>query len=78
MALPTSAREQEQLLSRAMLCVTAGAATHVGTLALSGDGERLLLQAELDGTEPNSFERAFQAYLDEVDYWRIALRMSRT
>jgi Tir chaperone protein (CesT) family len=75
--LPSSAREREGLLARMMLRVTAGADRQVGTLALSADADQLLLQAEVDATGAGSFEAAFQAYLNEMDYWKAVIGRRR-
>jgi hypothetical protein len=60
-----------------MLRVTAGADRQVGTLALSADADQLLLQAEVDATGAGSFEAAFQAYLNEMDYWKAVIGRRR-
>jgi len=75
-SLRGSPRECEDVLARAMLCVTAGAGRQVGVVALSPDGQQLVLQAELAGGEPDRFEAAFTAFLNEADYWNRILGRS--
>jgi hypothetical protein len=72
--LPSSPREREDLLARTMLHVTAGAASQVGVIALSPDGEQILLQGELDGDDAGRFDADLEAFLNEVDYWSAVLR----
>jgi hypothetical protein len=77
-SLPTSAPDCEALLARAMLHVTAGAGQQVGMVALSADGQGLLLQAELEGGDSARFEAALEAFLNELDYWNSVLGGKRT
>jgi hypothetical protein len=77
-ALPSATREREELLARTMLRVTAGVANQFGVIALSADGEQILLQAELDGNDTGRFEDGLEAFLNELDYWTSALRRPRS
>ncbi len=76
--LPSAQREREELLARLMLHVTAGAATQLGALALSTDGEHVVLQADLDGNDSPPFEAALEAFLNETDYWIALARRRRS
>jgi hypothetical protein len=67
--LPATPAAGEALLARAMLHVTAGAALQVGVLVLPPDGHQLLLQAGLDGSDPERFETALAHFLNELDRW---------
>ncbi len=69
-SLPSAPRDREELLARTLLHVTAAAGRQKGVLALSADGEQLLLQAELDGTEVGGFKTSLEAFLNEVDHWK--------
>jgi hypothetical protein len=71
-SLPHPEREREELLSRTLLRVTAGAASHVGTVVSSADGEQLLLQAEAGGSDADAFAQVLETFLNEIDYWIAA------
>jgi|GEM_PF-2207484 len=73
-ALPSAARESEELLSRALLQVTATATESVGIPVLSSDGAQLLLQAEIDGSDLLQFNTALELFLNETDRWSAVLR----
>ena len=67
--LPSRPDECEARLARVMLHVTAGAAQQTATIAVSADGRQLLLQAVLDGSNPDRFDIAVEAFLNELDRW---------
>jgi hypothetical protein len=75
-ALPCDPAERTALLARAMLHSTAGAAEAIGVIALSADGEQLLLQAEVEATDRRRFEEALECFLNEVDRWAAVLERS--
>ncbi len=67
--LPATPAEDETLLARVMLHVTAGAGKQAGVLVVSADGRQLLLQAVLDGSELELLDSGLESFLNEVDRW---------
>ncbi len=76
-SLPSSSRDCEDLLARVLLRVTAAAGRQVGVVTLSPDGRQLLLQAEIQGGDAGQFDTAFEAFLNETDYWNHIVRMNQ-
>lgn len=76
-ALPQAAREREELLDRLMLRVTAHAADRLGVPVLTADGRELVLQARLHDDRAHAVEEAFEAFLNDLDYWTAVVRDRR-
>ncbi len=73
-SLPAAGRDCEELLARILLRVTAAAGRQVGVVTLSPDGRQLLLQAGIQAGNSLEFATAFEAFLNEIDYWNHLVR----
>ena len=73
LALPSARHEQAALLERALRHVSAAAARWPATLALSADGQQLLLQASWSGQGSASLELALEELLNCADRWSAVL-----
>ncbi|MDO8301087.1 CesT family type III secretion system chaperone [Lacisediminimonas sp.] len=76
-SMPPGTREQDELIDLALSSVAERLATQREAIALSEDGQRLLLQQCIPGNASlGEFESSLESFINAIADWRLILRVN--